>query len=148
MNLTKATAFGTVSHDLHRKRRLAISPFFSRKFTKNAETVFQDQVERLSRVLHSSYQSGNVLDLRITYLAFTTDTVCRLAFGGSLGLQDNTSSAEDWAETMEAVARLTPLIKQFPFLISLVKKVPLPLLSYVVPVLARLLQLHEVGFIL
>ncbi|TVY17339.1 Cytochrome P450 monooxygenase sdnE [Lachnellula arida] len=118
MSGTPLATFGTVSHDLHRKRRLAISPFFSRKFIINAEKIFKDQVEHLSRNLQSCYQSGNVLDLRVTYLAFTTDTICRLAFGGALGLQDDTRGADDWAETMEAVARLTPLIKQFPFLLS------------------------------
>jgi hypothetical protein len=95
--------------------------------------------------LTSSYRNEEVLDLRITYLAFTTDTICRLAFGGSLGLQDKVEDAKDWAETMAAVARLTPIIKQFPFLITWVKKIPISILHFFVPALARLLKLHQVG---
>lgn len=95
--------------------------------------------------MSSGHRKGEVINLTVTYLAFTTDTLCRLAFGGSLNLQDTGDNARDWAVTMKAVARLMPITKQFPFLIGWVKKVPIPIIHFFLPALARLLKLHQVS---
>jgi hypothetical protein len=58
---------------------------------------------------------------------------------------DDAKEAENWAETMEAVAVATPLVKQFTFLASAGRLVPLWLMQYVQP-MGRLLALQAVCF--
>ena len=80
-----------------------------------------------------------------TYLAMTTDTLCDHTFGETLGLLQEDKKADEWRRTIKAVAVLTPLIKQFTYIIPLALKLPLRPLQIVVPDLARIVALHRVG---
>ena len=62
-----------------------------------------------------------------------------------MGLQDDDLQAEEWNRTIRAVAKLTSLVKQFPWIINLFKKLPLGMLQRLAPDLARILQLHQVS---
>lgn len=86
--------------------------------------------------------------MRNTVLAYTTDALGSMSFGGPFGYQKNEKDAEEWASTIEAVAALTPLIKQFPFLIGLVDYIPLSLIKTVNPTFGRLLSLQNVSYII
>lgn len=103
------------------------------------------QAELLCDNIRDQLQNSQVAELRLNFAAFTTDVVCGYVFDGSLGLLKDSRRALEWKRTISAVAALTPLIKQFPWIISLVKKVPISLLRAVVPDLARIVELHKVG---
>lgn len=106
--LTCWSAFGTVDHNIHRKRRAANSPFFSKQAIKAAEPLIQEQVKKLCDVLHKSHVDGDVVELRVSFLAFSTDTASSYVLGESKGLQDEKVKAKEWSETILAVPRLTP----------------------------------------
>ena len=108
----------------------------------NAEPLLRSQVDRLSIIFQQAFGKGEVLDLRPRFLAFTTDTVALHTLGHSMGLQDDETRAEDWNRTIRAVAKLTPLLKHFPWMIGFVQKLPVNLVRVIMPDLARLLQLH------
>jgi hypothetical protein len=121
-----------------------MSPFFSKKAVSSAEPAIREQVEQLCRILKQRHDEEDIVTLKTTYLAFTTDTLCSLAFYGSMGLQEDRKRAEDWMETMLCVARLTPTIKQFSWIMPFATRVPLKTIEVLSPVLARLLHLHKV----
>lgn len=91
----KKKAFGTVDHDLHRKRRAANSRLHSTTSIANAERLIHEQIERLSNNFQRSFEEGEVLELRMRFLAFTTDTVALFSLGQSMDLLDNNRRAEE-----------------------------------------------------
>lgn len=99
----------------------------------------------LVRTLEHSLANGGVAEMHKTYLAMTTDTLCDHTFGESLALLQEDKRADNWKRTIKAVAVLTPLIKQFTWIIPLALKLPLSPLQMVVPDLARIIALHRVG---
>ena len=104
----------------------------------------REQVERLSEILERSSDRREVVELRRRFLAFTTDTVALHALRETLGLQNDDCRAEEWSRTISAVAKLTPFIKQFPWILRVVQTIPIFAVQAVMPDLARVLHLHDV----
>ncbi|KAL8753030.1 MAG: hypothetical protein Q9184_005544 [Pyrenodesmia sp. 2 TL-2023] len=143
MTGTPNGTFGTIDHELHRKRRGAISPFFSKSTVASAEPTIYKNVALLEQTLRDGLARGGVVELRKTYLAITTDTLADHAFQRNLGLLGSERRSDDWRRTIKAVAVLTPLIKQFTWIIPLALRLPLAPLRLVVPDLARVVALRR-----
>lgn len=102
-------------------------------------------MQALSDNFQGCLKRGEVVELRVKFLAFATDTITRYALGEPMGLQGNQFRADDWSATIRAVVRITPLVKQFPWIISLALKVPVNVLQLILPDLSRLLRFHGVS---
>ena len=103
------------------------------------------KMELLGQKLSQSLASNGVVELRKTYLAMTTDSLGGHAFNKSPDLLREDQQAEEWRKTIKAVAILTPLVKQFTWLIPFVLKVPVAALQVIVPDLSRIAILHRVS---
>lgn len=139
---TKFGTFGTVDHYTHRKRRGANSLFFSRKSMTAAEPLIHRHLKTLCDVLRSS--RGQVLELRVNFLAFTSDVLCDWAFAEDLDMQGDTMAAEDFDRTITAVATVAPFAKQFPWLIGYAMSFPHSGVKVVLPMLAKILHMNKV----
>ncbi|KAL8933993.1 MAG: hypothetical protein Q9216_006123 [Gyalolechia sp. 2 TL-2023] len=140
LGITSA-AFSTIPHDLHRMRRSAINSYFSKSSIEDLEAYIHQRVELLCDRLRSSLHKGPV-DVHAIFLAYSNDSVCEYSFDYSMNLLEDSGRALDWKMTIDAIASLTPLIKQFPWIIPLVRKIPLLLLRAVSPKLTRILSLQ------
>ncbi|PQE05659.1 cytochrome P450 protein [Rutstroemia sp. NJR-2017a BBW] len=109
-------------------------------------TVICSPPEQL-RMLSSSYgiSTKEIIDLRVTFLAFTTDTITRYALGESKNLQKNRTLAVEWSSTIRAVAKMTPLMKQFPWMMTAGLYIPISVLQLLMPEFSRLVQYHKVS---
>ncbi|CZT00490.1 hypothetical protein WAI453_009304 [Rhynchosporium graminicola] len=136
-------AFGTVEHSIHRKRKLATSPFFSKRSVADAEPLLRREAEKLCQTFKESYLNKEVIKLHTRYLGYTRDSVSEFAFGKSEGLQGNVEGLEDLAETLRMVGAAFPVLRQFPWMIKLALNLPLWVFQMIVPVLSRFLELHK-----
>jgi hypothetical protein len=103
---------------------------FSKRAVNNAESMIHVKVETLCKRLQKQLENSGIAELRKNYLALTTDTLSCYAFEDSLDLLDNEQEAINWQKTIKAVAILTPLARQFTWIIPLALKLPmLPLKS-------------------
>ncbi|CAO1606115.1 hypothetical protein XANCAGTX0491_009615 [Xanthoria calcicola] len=134
--------FGTVSHEVHRKRRAALGPFFSKAAVATSEEIIYAKVNTLSRLLKEKAATGGIIELRQTFLALTTDTLSRHTFDRSSDLLSNEQAAAEWLRTVKSIAGLTPLVKQYTWIIPLALKSPLAPLRAIVPDLARIVALR------
>lgn len=99
----------------------------------------------LSGIFQSSFERGETLELRTRFLAFTTDTVALYSLGQTMGLQGDERRAQEWNQTIRAVAKLTPLVKQFPWSIDISSILPLGMAHLIMPDFARVLQFRQVS---
>lgn len=107
--------------------------------------MIQEMVARLCKRLSQVAASKEEIEMRGLYLAVTTDVVCQHVLQSNLGLLQSTQRAHDWKRTIGAVAILTPLAKQFTWIIPMALKLPTELLRITVPALGRIVQLHRVS---
>ena len=61
------------THDLHRKRREALNPFFSKKSVVNLQSMVQTKVRQLAKVFEEHRKSGTVANLSNIYYAFANE---------------------------------------------------------------------------
>ena len=64
---------GTISHELHRRRREALSPSFSQKNVVIFEPLIQEKVAQLSGHLDSAIASGEPVNIYDLYYAFARE---------------------------------------------------------------------------
>jgi cytochrome P450 len=61
----------TVDHDLHRRRRMAVSGFFSTQSARRLQPLIHERVETLVGRLRASTDSGKVIPMNFAYAAFS-----------------------------------------------------------------------------
>ena len=83
---TRTSMFGTESNELHRIRRAALSPFFSRKMVIRLEDVVQLMVPKLCRRVSDSLQIGKPVDIHYAFNALSVDIITEYAFNRSYDL--------------------------------------------------------------
>ena len=86
---------GTLDHDLHRKRRAAVLPFFSKQRIYALEPVITSRVDKLCEKIQDYRKSGEVMPLRNALHCFAVDVVCDYCFAESGRLLDKPKFALD-----------------------------------------------------
>ncbi|MCJ1244131.1 hypothetical protein MMC30_001329 [Trapelia coarctata] len=138
-NMLVLLAFGTIDHNLHRERRAANNSLFSNRGVLTAEPLIWSQVQKLCEAIHSNVAPNNVVELYTLSVSFAFETVTRYLLGKDLDLLNDQENAREWAGMIKSVTANTPLIKQFPWIMALSAKIPLPVIGVLNPVLARML---------
>jgi hypothetical protein len=133
-----------VSHELHCKRRNAAAPFFSKRSVDLAASIFQKNVDLLCTLFQKNMQNNEPLNLHVDYLAYSTESVLNSGFGGGIGLLDSYQQAKDRRESIDAVEKITPLIKEVYWMGPAIVCLPPGLVKIFSPTLARLSQIHKV----
>ena len=81
----------TIPHDLHRNRRAAINPYFSKASIRRLEPVIFETLDNLLQRLDDAAKSGEVVPMSAVYKAVASDIVNAYCFGESSGfvMQDD-----------------------------------------------------------
>ena len=95
-------------------------------------------------------QRDGHVELRVNFLALTTDLIAALSLNGcnpreTMHLLQNEEYAKEWQKTIAAVAFLTPIAKQFPWLIPAALKISVGFWMMVAPPLGRIVKLNRVS---
>ena len=64
---------GTINHDLHRKRREALNPFFSKKSVTSLEPMIAQKVQQLHQRLEEHLKQQTSINLSDVYFAFAME---------------------------------------------------------------------------
>ncbi len=79
---------GTLDHDIHRKRRAAVLPFFSKQKIYALEPFITSMVDKLCDKIQDYRKSGAVMPLRNAFHCFAADVIGEYCFAESGGLLD------------------------------------------------------------
>ena len=137
------SAFSTVPHDLHRRRRAALSDFFSKRSVTDLAPMIQGAVDKLCERLVAFQQSSEPVHLGYAWSALTADVITQYSFGRSLDLLSSPNFAVDFYEMLMAPSELTHMTKQFGWLFPLLECVPHWLVAMTNPPIMALIRLQQ-----
>ena len=137
-NLT--SGFGTVDHDLHRLRRAAINPFFSKQKVAALQPVIQRLVDKLCKKLEKIRGTDEVVSMECALDAFTMDVITEYSLDTSFGYLDQPGWSSDFRELERAFGELGYLQKLFPPLLDIMDSLPDRLILWMDPRMKLLLD--------
>ncbi|KAF1947457.1 benzoate 4-monooxygenase cytochrome P450 [Clathrospora elynae] len=121
---TTVQTFGTIPHHLHKMRRAAFAKFFSPSYIRKLEPVLVDLVNTLIQKIEEGLDAGKTVNLVHAYSALTQDVVMEYCFSFSRNCLQEEKFAPQWYEWMQINCTFTPVIKQFPWLLPMLDKLP------------------------
>ena len=136
--------FATVGHELHRERRGAVAPFFSKALVQQLEPSVHAMVDKLISRLKTLKGTGAVINLIDVYPSLTTDIICQYAFASPYGYLDMPEFSPLWHKAVMDASEGSHFFKQFPWMESMMRKIPTSIVRRMVPSLGSLFLLTDV----
>ncbi|KAH6677138.1 putative cytochrome P450 [Halenospora varia] len=130
------STFNTIDSDLHKLRRSALNPFFSRRSITVLEPMLVEKVNKACSRLQESKDAGTPIDLRLLFSCMTTDILTDYAFPHCFDLLSDPDLAPDWRNSFHTGLRNFQWLKHFPWLWSLLRGTPESLLLKLTPQIA------------
>ena len=112
----KTAAFGTTDNALHRVRRAAINPVFSRKAVLQLEDVIQAKTQKLVHRMEALLAEGKPVDLHHGYRALAVDIVTDYAFDNCYNQLDSPDFAADFFDMTGELIPRGWVLQAFPIL--------------------------------
>lgn len=143
---TSQAAVGTAGHELHRMRRGALNPFFSKRSVVHLEPVIWKNVEKLLSRIRESTGFGTPVNLSDAFACLSADVIGSYAFGKSYGLLDHRQFNPGWRRFMMDLSAGTMLMKQFGWAYQALNLFPESLVAMLHPLTRQLFELrHGIG---
>jgi cytochrome P450 len=137
---TPLASFATVPHNLHRIRRAALNPFFSKRSVSKVEPLIHDKVRRLCVRFTDAMKSKQVIRLDAAYMALTMDIITEYAYGESYDYLSEDDFKLKWKETVVGALANGVFLRQFPWALPILNAIPLPILHKLNPNAAALME--------
>ena len=141
---TSSGMFATVPHDLHRLRRGALNPYFSKQSVARLVPVILSRVDTLCQRLREAQSSGNPVNLSVAYSALTADIITKYSFGKSYGYLLKPDFASEFYAILLRSGFVGHVIKQFGWLSPLMDALPTWLVALMSPEMTPLIHLRNV----
>ena len=136
--------FATVPHDLHRRRRAALNPSFSKAAVYNLEPEIRALVNQLCKRLKDYRKSGEPVNLGLIFSALTTDVITGYSFGKSYECLQAPDFNPQLHEAIHANTKTTVLAKQFNWIIPLSRSLPHWMVQAMDPAMMQMVYFAEV----
>ncbi|KND89070.1 Trichodiene oxygenase [Tolypocladium ophioglossoides CBS 100239] len=134
------SSFATVPHDLHRLRRGVLKPFFSARSVTRLEPLINSKISKLCARFDGFVASQEVVRLDAAFMALTMDVICDYAFAHDRRYLDEPDFKLLWKQTIIGAFEGGALGRQFPWMLPLMKRLPLRVVSAMNPALGHLLR--------
>ena len=131
------SAFATTSNELHRARRSAMGPFFSRQKVLELEHVVQSKAQTLRKRVQEVWATGQAADVFYAYRAFSIDVISGYAFDRSWNLLEKADYGSEFFNSTTVIGPARWFFGAFPFLEVMIRRLPLWLTRYLSETLAQ-----------
>ena len=139
-----ATGF-TVNHDLHRLRRDALAPFFSKRNVANLDVRIKAKIERFCQRLDEHVDWKKPINLTVASLALTMDILTDYAFAEDFGLLRQEDFNVRWKDTILSIMQALPAIRHFKWFLRIVGALPESVARRIAPDMSQLIEWKEVS---
>ena len=130
-------------HDLHRLRRGALNHFFSKSSVSRLEPVIHSAIEKLISQLRAHSRTGKPVAINMAFSCVTTDVVTKYALAKSYNFLGSPTSEPNFHRAIIAGTDMDPWFKQFPWLITLMNRLPQSLIMRINPEAAIYVRFQE-----
>ena len=130
------STFNTIDADLHKMRRGALAPFFSKRSINALEPMLVGKVNKTCGRLSEFKESKTPVDLRLLFSCMTTDIITEYAFPQCFDLLSTPDLSPTWRNTFAEGLRSFQWFKHFPFLWSVLRSIPDPVFLKMAPQMA------------
>jgi len=134
------SSFSTVPHSLHRLRRGALNPFFSVRSVTQLEPMIRSKVEKLSARFQAISKTQEIIRLDAAFMALTMDIICDYAFAKDRKYLDEPDFKLQWKETIIGAFEGGALGRQFPWMLPMMKNLPISVVFSINPAVGYLFQ--------
>ncbi len=134
----------TAPHELHRLRRAALAPFFSKKRVFEFQPVIRQKVDKLCQRLTQLYERGAVIHWHTAMTALAGDIISEYSFAKSYDHLDSPDLSESYYMPMHAACESGMLTLQFPWVWRIVNSLPEAVVLKMQPLLYLLIKLQQV----
>ena len=140
------TALGSQKHDLHRSRRAALSPFFSKQNIRRLESTIIDVLHQIFQRLDQHIETKLPVDLSLLFRAATHDIISEYAFGeGSVSL-GRPDLNKPYFESYHKMVMTWHIGCYFPWIGRIMRRLPADVVGLLVPTARNSIDTIEVSF--
>lgn len=118
------SSFGTLSNDVHRIKRAAMNPMFSRQKVLDLESIVQEKANKVCRRMQADIDSGEPVDLHHSFRALSVDVASEYAFNRCYDFLDRSDIGARFGEMARGIGPALWVFQQFPSFQSLALKTP------------------------
>ncbi|KAI9658408.1 MAG: hypothetical protein M1821_002541 [Bathelium mastoideum] len=127
-------SFSTSEYDLHRKRRGALNPYFSRQKVAEYMPKIRERAHKLLQRLQREFaDKRRVLVLNDVFACFTTDTVIDYAFDFSMDLIDEPKFCAKFTSAVHDLQISMHYGEAFPWTVPLIDSLPESIVTFLFP---------------
>lgn len=121
---TDDTFFTAPSHEVHRRLRAAVAPYFSRRKITDFEPTIRAKLRKLCAKIAEYASTGETLRLDRAWTAFTGDIVTEFCFAKAYDHLDSPGFQETFHEAMIAACKSSTMLMMFPYLWRIINILP------------------------
>lgn len=119
------STFGTTSNDLHRIKRGAINPMFSRQRVLELECIVQEKVNKVClRMQEDGVEQGRPVDLHHAFRAVSIDIVSDFAFDRCYNFLDEPDIGATFVDMTHGIGPALWWFQQFPSMQNITLRTP------------------------
>ncbi|KAL3480912.1 cytochrome P450 [Aspergillus californicus] len=141
-SLSQSTG-GAIHHDIHRKRRAAINPFFSKAKSSQLEPIISTALARLLQRVENCRQTGTIMPMNLATAAATCDIITQYCFGQSTDFLLREDYNKAYFDAVEMQFALSHWMIHFSWLGPLLYSAPANMLSWLMPGLGSLFKMRQ-----
>ncbi|KAF2164366.1 hypothetical protein M409DRAFT_25245 [Zasmidium cellare ATCC 36951] len=120
-------------HELHRMRRGALNPFFSKRTVDQLETSIRAKTEKLCAKIAEYAREEKVVELGTAFTALTLDVITEYCYDKCQNCLDEEDFAPRWKALMMQLFESTPVAKHFPIVAQTLASLPRFVVKYLNP---------------
>ncbi|KAL4941779.1 hypothetical protein BDV06DRAFT_235807 [Aspergillus oleicola] len=121
---TPGAAMNTNGHELHRVRRSAMNPFFSKTTIRNLQPLVDEKVDILLERLGRVGRENGVVNVNHAASAFTNDVVTEFCFGKCHQRLLSPDFDPSFHDKAKAGLKVIPFLASFPWIVRALDSLP------------------------
>ncbi|KAK5991438.1 Cytochrome P450 monooxygenase sdnE [Cladobotryum mycophilum] len=126
------TLFEILDHDVHRRRRAAMNPSFSKRTVQNSEQLVRESIDELMERLDGLIGKEPV-SLHYVFTGLNLDVISGYCYGKKIGCLKNKNFGKDFFEFFHSTPQLHPLAHMIPWLFDILFMLPPSIPSMFMP---------------
>ncbi|KAH8803014.1 cytochrome P450 [Xylogone sp. PMI_703] len=141
------TVLGSQNHDLHKSRRAAVSPFFSKQNIRRLDPTIDNVLARIFDQLDAHIKTKQPINMSMLYRAATRDIISEYAFGddGTCPIREDLN--EPYFQAYHEMVINWHIGCYFPWIGHLLRKIPPWAVAMIMPTARHAINSVEVKFL-